>query len=204
MHDSAAPETWPCAICDRPARTRVHPGCRNRLDENLDALPGLYRRLADVLAPGRTGGDGRTASRTAPLPVRLDVLDLRARGGIEGILTTWEADVREILGWAPPPFRGTIEQQVDGAAGFLRANLLWICDEHPAVRELAEEIRQTTGRARAFITGERPERRISVACPCGGALRVTISTSGTRCPACGTQYGHTEALQLPLAERRAA
>ncbi|MEU1778147.1 MULTISPECIES: hypothetical protein [Streptomyces] len=209
MHDSAAPEPWPCAICDKPARPRVHDGCRTRLDEDLAALPGLYRRLADVLAPGQTGGDGRTASRTAPLPVRLDVLDLRARGGIEGILTTWERDVREHLGWASSPFRDdaerrSVEQQVKGAARFLRANLLWICDQHPAVREFADEIRQTAGHARALVTGERPERRITVACPCGGTLRVTISTPGARCPACGTQYGHTEALQLPLAERRAA
>lgn len=204
MHDSAAPNPWPCAICSRPARGRVHDGCRRRLDDDLAALPALYRQLADVLEPGRAGGDGRTSSRTAPLPVRLDALDLRARGGIEGILTTWEADIRDLLAWAPTPFRGSVEQQVDGASVFLRTNLDWICDQHPAINEFAAEIRQTAGHARTLITGEKPERRITVACPCGGTLRVTVSTPGVQCPACRQQYGHTEALRLPIAERRAA
>jgi hypothetical protein len=31
-----------------------------------------------------------------------------------------------------------------------------------------------------------------------------VDTAGIRCPACSTQYGHSEALRLPLAERRAA
>ncbi|MCD9194237.1 DUF7341 domain-containing protein [Streptomyces albireticuli] len=204
VYDTAAPAPWPCAICDRLARARVHDGCRAKVDEHLAELPGLYRELSEALEPGRCGGGGRPGSRTAPLPVNLAALDLRARGGIEGVLTSWERDAREILGWAPVPFRGSIEQQVDGAARFLRVNLAWICEEHPAVREFADEIRQIAGHARALVTGETPERRVTVACPCGGTLRVTLSTPGARCGGCGQQYGHTEALRLPVAERRAA
>ncbi|MGK5733322.1 hypothetical protein, partial [Streptomyces sp. URMC 124] len=152
--------------------------------------------------PGAATGAG-PSQHTAPLPVSLDALDLRARGGIEGILTSWERDVRDLLGWSPPPFRGTVEQQVDGAAALLRSNLDWICDQHPAAREFAAEIRQTAGHARALVDGEKPERRITVTCPCGSTLRVTISTPGARCH-CGQQYGHAEVLQLPMAERRAA
>ncbi|MFV8127506.1 hypothetical protein [Streptomyces syringium] len=206
MYDTAAPASWPCELCNHPSVPRVHDGCRARLDTNLAALPGLYRQLAEALVPGRRGGDGRTGSRTAPLPVNLDALDLRARGsGIDGVLTSWERDIREILGWAPPPFRGTVEQQVDGATAFLRGNLGWICDEHPAVRELGAEIRQVVGHARGIVTGERPERRVAVACPCGHTLSVTVSTPGARCTGCGQQYGRTEVLRLlPLAPRTAA
>lgn len=204
MYDIAAPASWPCELCDRPSRDRVHDGCRDRLDCHLAALPVLYRQLAEVLLPGRAGGDGRAGSRAAPLPVNLDALDLRARGGIEGILTSWERDCRDLLGWSPPPFRGTVEQQVEGAVIFLRGNLWWICDEHPAVREFAAEVRQITGRAGVVVTGEKPERRVKVACPCGHTLSVTISTPGARCGGCGEQYGHTEVLQLPEAGRRAA
>ena len=41
----------------------------------------------------------------------------------------------------------------------------------------------------------------------GGAFLVLephLDTAGVRCPDCSTQYGHSEALRLPLAERRAA
>ncbi|MFF7022988.1 hypothetical protein ACFY97_18545 [Streptomyces klenkii] len=207
MYDSAAPDSWPCAICGRPARARVHDGCRRRLDHDLTELPTLYRQLADALEPGRAGGDGRTSSRTAPLPVNLDALDLRAPGsGIEGTLTSWERDVRDLLGWSPPPFRGSVEQQVDGAASLLCGNLTWICDEHPAVGDFAREIREVAGHARALTVGERPERRIILACLCGSPLTVTLSTTGVKCPFCSQQYGFTEIriLLRPFTERRVA
>lgn len=203
-----APDSWPCAICDRPATYRVHPGCQQRLADNLNALPGLYRDLEQVLPAGRGHGDGPVSgSRHAPLPVRLDVLDLRARGGIEGILTTWERDVRGLLGWCPPPFRGSIEQTVDGSARFLHDQVPWLCDQHPAVRELAQEIAATVGHARSAVTGERRERPLRVVCAtdgCGGILRITLNCDGRRCPRCQTSYSHEQLLDLDLAGRSVA
>lgn len=193
-----------CEICRRPSVPRVHAGCQGRLDTQLAALPRHYRALAAELAPGRRGTDGRTGSRTAPLPVNERVLDLRARGGIEGVVTTWERDVRELLGWEAPPFRGSIEQTVDGAVAFLRTNLNWICDQHPAVYEFAQDVRRLRSECDAILGGERPPRRIPVACPCGTVLKVTLDTPGRQCSGCGQQYGHAEVLGLPLAERNAA
>jgi hypothetical protein len=198
------PASWPCEICRRPSVPRVHPGCQDRLDDNLAQLPALYRALADALAPARRGGDGRTGSRTAPLPVNEHVLDLRARGGIEGVVASWERDARELLGWAPAPFRGSIEQAIDGAVSFLRANTGWFCEQHPAVYEYAQDIRRLRAECDAILGGERPPRRIPVACPCGTVLRVTLDTPGRQCGGCGQQYGHAEVLGLPLAERNAA
>lgn len=204
MYPSDAPASYPCEICQRPSVPRVHPGCQERLDGNLAQLPLLYRQLAYVLAPGRRGGDGRTGSRSAPLPVNEQVLDLRARGGIEGVVTSWERDAREILGWTPPPFRGDIEQTIDGATVFLRTNLDWFCDQHAAVYEFAQDVRRLRAECESLVTGETPPRRVTVACTCGGTMRVTLDTPGVRCPSCGQQYGHTEVLQLPLADRSAA
>lgn len=198
------PQSWPCAVCLRPSQPRVHDGCRQRIAENLADLPALYRQLADALHPGRRGGDGRTGTRTAPLPCNLDTLDLRARGGIEGVLTSWEDDIRDILDWQPRPFRGDVQQTVTGSAAFLLLQLPWICDTHPAVKELADELRQIVGQARRLITGEPAPRRVTVLCPCGGTMRVTLDTPGARCSGCGTQYGHSEVLQLPMADRAAA
>jgi hypothetical protein len=197
-----APEQ-PCAICDRPSRTRVHTGCRERIDANLRELPQLYRQLGEALMPGRRGGDGRSATRTAPLPCSLDTLDLRARGGIEGVVGGWARDLCEREQWDVPDYQSVVAI-IDWACATLGLNLVLICDEHPAVRELADELRTVVGQARRIITGEKPPRRIGVACHCGRTLKVTLDTAGVRCPDCSTQYGHSEALQLPLAERRAA
>ena len=203
MDFDAAPAEQPCAVCDKPARTRVHTGCRERIDANLRELPALYRQLPDALHPGRRGGDGRTGSRTAPLPCNVDALDLLGRGGIEGVVGGWARDLCERERWDVPQF-GTIVATVDWACGILGLNLALICDEHPAVREMADELRAITGQARRLVTGEKPPRRIGVVCACGRTLRVTLDTAGVRCPACSAQYGHSEALRLPLAERRAA
>ena len=193
-----------CAICRNPSAARVHEGCEERLDEGLAALPQLYRQLAEHLAPSRRGDNGRSGSRTAPLPVNERVLDLRARGGIEGVVTTWERDARETLGWEPAPFRGDVQQTVDGAVAFLRLQVSWFCDAHEAVFEFAQDIRRLRAECDAIIGGERPPRRIPVTCPCGTVLRITLDTPGARCPGCEAQYGHAEVLRLPMAERSAA
>lgn len=193
----------PCAVCDTPARTRVHPGCQQRMADNLRELPQLYRDLADALTPGRRGGDGRSGTRTAPIPCNLDSLDLRGRGGIEGVVGGWARDLCERERWDIPQHQ-SVEGIVDWSCAILLANLGILCDEHEAVKEMASELRSTTGQAQRIITGEAPPRRVPVACRCGWTLRITLDTAGVRCPACETQYGHSEALQLPLAERRAA
>ncbi|MFF3324935.1 hypothetical protein [Streptomyces sp. NPDC002889] len=197
------PESWPCAVCDKPSQPRVHRGCEDRMRANLEALPGLYRQLESALYPGRRGGDGRSATRTAPLPCSLDAVDLRARGGIEGVVGGWARDLCEREQWTVPEYR-SVEAVIDWGTKTLLVNLPMICDEHPAVKEIAHELQSTVAQAQRLITGDRPPRRIPVACPCGQTLRITLDTAGVRCPGCSEQYGHTEALSLPLAERRAA
>lgn len=198
------PDAWPCEICLRPATSRVHDGCRQQIRETLTELPTLYAALADALQPVRRGDGGPTGSgRAAPIPCNLEALDLRARGGIEGVLATWAADLCEREQWQLPQY-GSVEAAVDEYAGLLIRNLGIICDEHPAVREFAGEIRQIAGQARRLITGERPPRRIPVVCPCGTVLKVTLDTPGARCAGCEMQYGPAEVLQLPMAERSAA
>lgn len=192
-----------CEICLKPSRDRVHNGCRERLADQLRRLPNLYRALADELAPGRSSDGGRTGSRTAPLPVRLDILDLRARGGIEGILAGWVRDLCDREQWEFPQY-GTVEAAVDSYTAILIGNLGMLCDEHPAIREIAHEIAAIVRQCEALTTGDKPARRIPVACPCGTVLRVTLDTPGARCSGCDAQYGHAEVLQLPMAQRTAA
>jgi len=218
MHDLLPAEiadyAWPtCTACHRELRhdelgriaCRI---CQHRTDSNLDALAGnrgLYARLRSALAPGGSPGEGRVSgSHTAPLPLRLEPLSLSARGGIITILQTWQVDWHETLGWNHPRWEGDLQQQLDQVVKALRSNLEWAASSHPAFAEFEAEVATVTRMCRCQITGERPERGVRVACACGASLRVTLSTPGTRCSSCGTQYGRTEVLELPLAERAAA
>ncbi|MFC5144276.1 DUF7341 domain-containing protein [Streptomyces aureoversilis] len=192
----------PCPVCKRLS-TRPHDDCRHDLDRTLAQLPSLYHQLEQALPPGRRGTTSRAPSYGTRLPVRLDSLDLRARGGIEGVLTCWETDVRHHLALPDTPYRGTVEQQINSAVTFLRGNLLWILDQHPAAGDFATDIHNITAHATTVITGEPRERRLRLACPCGATLAITLSTPGRLC-ACGQQYGFHELRHLDLAPRNAA
>lgn len=201
---------WPrCTCCSRDLRhdelDRVACRlCQDRADENLAGLPGLYARLGDVLAPERSGGPVVSGSRNAPLPLRLEPLSLMARGGIVTILQSWQTDWHEHLGWRHPRWQGGPEQQLADTVRALRNNLEWAASSHPAFSEFTYEVGSLRRQCERQISGERPERRIAVQCPCGGVLRVTVSTPGARCAGCGEQYAREDVLELPLAERTAA
>lgn len=182
--------------------------CEQRVDKTLLELAGetgLYARLRFRLVPGKSG-DGPAVSGTpaAAIPVRLEPLSLLARGGVATILQTWAEDWHDHLGFQPPQWRGSLQQQLDDAVHRLRVNLPWAASSHPAFDEFAAELHKVRRDCEAQMGEQRPPRRVPVACPCGGILRVTLDTPGARCPGCGTQYGHAEVLQLPMAERRAA
>lgn len=206
--------TWPtCAAChgnlrqDEAGRVACRP-CQWRTDEHLAALPGargLYAQLADALTPGSGAGDGRVtgATREAPLPLRLEPLSLGARGGVVTILQTWLVDWHEQLGWRHPRWNGNLQQQCDQAVCALRVNLDWAATSHPAFAEFTAEIAQLVRDCSRQTTGERPERRVAVACGCGAVLRITLSTPGARCH-CGIQYARADLFELPLADRTAA
>lgn len=182
--------------------------CQHRADHALRQLAGptgLYARLHTVLAPGRAGSLAPVSgSRSAPIPVRLEPLSLTARGGVVTVLQTWQVDWHDRLGWLHPRWEGGLQQQLDQVVHALRANLDWAASSHPAFPEFLHEVTQLVRQCELAITGERKERRVSVVCPCGAPLSVTISTPGARCRGCDTQYGRSEVLDLPLATRSAA
>jgi hypothetical protein len=205
---------WPTCFCGRQLRhnelgrvaCRI---CQSRADENLAAVAGprgLYAALTSALTPGASAGEGRVsgATREAPLPLRLEPLSLAARGGVVTILQTWLADWHELLGWRHPRWQGGLQQQCDQVVRALRNNLEWAATSHPAFTEFATEVAQIVRDCRRQTTGERPERRVAVTCPCGAVLRITLSTPGARCGACATQYARADLLELPLAGRIAA
>jgi hypothetical protein len=214
VHDNTlADYEWPTCPCGRRLRQdelgRVACRlCQERVDLALRQLPGakgLYARLATVLAPGAGGSIGPVSgSRTAPLPIRLEPLSLQARGGVVTVLQAWLVDWHEQLGWLHPRWQGGMQQQLNQVVHALRVNLEWAATSHPAFDEFASEVSQLVRQCERQITGERKERPVYVACPCGTTLPITVSTPGARCRGCNTQYARSEVLDLPLAVRAAA
>ncbi|MGW2837339.1 hypothetical protein ACWCWD_06460 [Streptomyces sp. NPDC001493] len=206
--------TAACIIClstlhAAEASTYACQRCTDRVDGHLRAIggpSGLYVQLSTRLAPGSTGGGPAVSGggATAPVPVRLDVLNLMTAGGpVLGPLEGWVQDWAT-HGRARVCAGGTLQQRVDHAVSTLRFNLRWASERHPAVDEFAREIGSIHRALTARITGERPVRTVPVACPCGTVLRVGLDTPGARCRGCGEQYGHAEVLRLPLAGRQVA
>jgi hypothetical protein len=129
---------------------------------------------------------------------------LAARGGVVTILQTWLIDWHEQLDYRHPRWEGDLQEQLDQVVRRLRVLLPWAAEAHGAFDEFANEIARLRRQCETATGGEKPPRRIGVACICGRTLKVTLDTAGVRCPDCSAQYGHSEALRLPLAERRAA
>lgn len=214
MNDHLDDYQWPtCVLCPRQLRPdelgrTACRGCQDRTDGILRKLPGpdgLYAKLATRLTPGRgSGGPVVSVTRSAPLPLRLEPLSLMARGGVVTVLQTWLVDWHERLGWRHPRWQGGLQQQCDNAVRALRTNIEWAASSHPAFDDFARETGQLVRQCEQIITGERPERPVSVACPCGTVHRITISTPGVRCRGCDTQYARQDVLDLPLAQRAAA
>ncbi|MGW4786136.1 hypothetical protein [Streptomyces sp. NPDC004230] len=210
LDDAPAPR---CTICprqllDHEAGRFICTPCEQRIDQDLRKLAGpagLYARLCLRIQPGRRGGDGPTVSGSpgSRMPVDETILSLVANGGIVSTLETWVEDW-STYGLGVHGTGGRLQYRVDQAVATLRRNLGRAAYRHPALDEMAKEIFKIRRQSEAIISGERQPRRVAVQCPCGAVSSVTLDTDGFECRNCETEYGHSEALRLPLAERRAA
>lgn len=198
-----------CPLCKRPTEDGVHDRCRFAVDHRLEQIPGLYAALAAVLEPGRAAGARVSGSRTPPLPVRLEPLSLRGRGGIITILATWETDWRDRAGLAVIPARAGREQLLDSdqaladVIAFLRRQLGWAIAYHPAVDEFAEEVREIEKACRRALGLTENLMKIG-RCPsldqdgrpCGQRLDADPYATAIRCTTCHAEWPRNQWLLL--------
>lgn len=177
--------------------------CQQHTAARLASLPALYAQLPAALAPGSaTARYGTRHGTGGGEPIRLDIVDLTGpRGAVLPVLTGWIRVWHEDSGAALPDWPTGEQQQIETGCRWLRWHLDWACRRHEAVAEAIHEIAAAWRAVHAAATGDPGERRIPVRCPCGHVLRVTASTPGTTCGRCGTRYGRTQVLSLPLAAR---
>lgn len=152
-------------------RANVCEGCRLRLASILTDISVGYRHLAGEFVPGQGHDERVSGSREAPLPLRVNPLDLTlsARVGIihdsnhdqigykpvAAILDSWVRDWRDVLGLQ----EGLPRPNVRHLTIWLGHRLEKACDDHPAIDEFTAEMRDLLGVIRRTIgtTEVRPE-----------------------------------------------
>ncbi|MFJ4799184.1 hypothetical protein [Kitasatospora purpeofusca] len=201
---------WPrCCICHRELRTDEQDRqacrlCEATIGQHLADLPGLYRELDDHLAPAAGPRQYTTGGPVeAPLPLHLEALSLQAAGGIATVLVTWVADWCDHLGWTMPAMPARSRAQLAEAAAFLRRNLPWAAEQHPAVDDFAAEVRQLHDAVQRItapvepphIVGRHPADPGAVEA-CGGLLEMRPGGTTVRCTRCTAAWGPLEWLAL--------
>ncbi|MGP4114637.1 hypothetical protein ACTWP5_27475 [Streptomyces sp. 4N509B] len=201
-----------CVVCTRAlhateATRWACTGCQQQAATQLAALPGLYAALGEVLIPGRgiptVGSRGAFGSRP---PADLDVMDLTdgTRGGVIAVLVSCVRDWAETGDHQVPDWPPGEQARVRVLCDWLRFRLDWACGEHPGVGDSLRDIADVHRHVRGRATGERGERPVRLACPCGGVILWRLSGPAYRCPGCGARYGREEAAALPQARRTVA
>lgn len=150
-----------CVVCPqlRAGQPRIYEraqaceGCRSRLRSLLVEIVELYADVRAQMVPGQSQGQRVSGSREAPLPLRVDPLDLTmpARAAaihdalgdqigqlsVATVLDSWVRDWRETR-----DMREALPDPTVPALGrWLTDRLDWACSDHPAVDEFAAEIR---------------------------------------------------------------
>jgi hypothetical protein len=130
--------------------------CTHATRDRLQRLPRMWASLEAWLTPGNDGPSGpaayggRARLAEAPLPVRGEVLDLRAPGGIVGVLEDWREAVYETRGWPRPVPASSLTHRVSIAAADLGDNLDWISRWY-AGAGFGWDIRRLVDRVRAVV-----------------------------------------------------
>lgn len=203
-----------CGLCEQQLEYDGYlcPGCTRATLQRLDRMPKLWAVLAAFLAPGSSTSPhyGRTRPAEAPLPVREHVLNLRAAGGIAGVLEDWRAAMQADRGWGPPATPAAVDRRVTAAARGLAMNMDWIASEWPEAGPFAQEIRALEQDVLTIVDPEDPEElrhrrgtRIGhcvAALPdttvCGAILRAYPGEALLTCRWCGAEYGPEQYLLL--------
>lgn len=210
MHNHAPDDCgyeWPTCVTPRCSRQlwvaeagrwACRP-CEDATTARIAELPALFRRLdstAALMKGASRPGAGSSGTRTAPIPPRLDVLNLVGPGGVAARLSAIEDAWREVLGWTVAPWRGSPAQAVPELVAFLANNLLWACSSYEEVGQDIDDLRRLHGEMTALVNDERRPGRVQIGnCPvrvsdrvCWTPLTARADSHRVRCDGCGGRW----------------
>ena len=202
-----------CGLCEQQLEDgHLCPGCARATTLRLERVPKLWAALQGFLAPSSSSIPlyGRTRPAEAPMPVREHVLNLRAAGGIAGVLEDWRAAMQADRGWGAPAIPAGIGRRVTVAARGLAVNMDWIAADWPQAGEFALEVRALEADVLTIVDPEDPEElrhrrgtRIGYCVAglpdgavCGAVLRAYPGDALLTCRWCGAEYGPEQYLML--------
>ncbi|MEV5261768.1 hypothetical protein AB0L02_27475 [Streptomyces anulatus] len=186
-----------CTHCETPDPTgsALCIPCTQRLTEQLTGLPRLYAELAGHLAPGSSNGQGRSSKGgPAPLPLRVDILDMRAEFDA---VCGWLSAVHDDRRMRTPRLTGDSLTRLHTAVAGLLAHMPWIVSGWPAAGDLATEINDLHRSAATVVDPDpRPRGRRIGHCPaahsdgslCGAVLSLRPGEQVVSCPWCSASY----------------
>ncbi|MFG2763129.1 hypothetical protein [Streptomyces rubiginosohelvolus] len=193
-----------CTHCETPDPTgsALCIPCTTTLTARLRQMPTMYEALAGHLAPGSASSQGRgSKGGPAPLPLRVDILDLRAEfDTVSGWLSAVH-DARHLRG---PRLTGDTLTRLHTAVAGLLANMPWIV-LWPGAHDLATEIGELHRSASSVVDPDpRPRGRRIGHCQsidtsgtiCGAVLWLTPGEQVARCDWCSMAWPPATWMQL--------
>ncbi|MFC8361107.1 hypothetical protein ACFUIY_14690 [Streptomyces griseorubiginosus] len=144
-----------CTLCTKTdlEHGSLCPGCTRDTLDRLRRLPRLWAALEDWLTPGATGTaqyGGRVRRVEAPLPLSEEVLDLRAGGGIVGVLEDWHTAVCDARDLPVPARAAALQSRITAAAAALADHIHFIALWEQG-GQLAREVAHLVDRVRTVV-----------------------------------------------------
>jgi hypothetical protein len=164
----------------------------------LKSFPDKYFELEKELLPSQGYGEKVGGSKTPPIPVRLETLDLRT-GGISKPLTTHESKVRITRAHTRITFRGEEINRIKMTVKYLAGQSEWIFQHYEEIDSLTKDINDISNRI-STVLGYKSELVPIGTCPaqddkgevCGAKLLINPKTltdfQDIKCRACGTSW----------------
>jgi len=188
-----------CATCRRDSQHDICPSCWQFAMSRLVKFPDLYYDLERELIPssGRSG-EKVSGSKTPPLPVRIETLNMRS-GGISTPLMRHEAMMREARSETRITFRGQEINKITITCEYISKRGDWAYKNYNEAVDLATVIISTHNKI-MFILGKKSDEIIIGKCPtinkedevCGTKLKIDPTqlerTSEIKCRRCGTVW----------------
>lgn len=187
-----------CVVCRKSTERSICEPCWDFAVIKLQSFPAKYFELERELIPSKGYGERVGGSKTPPIPVKLETLDLRT-GGISKPLTRHEMKIRITREHTRITFRGEEINKIKMTVKYLIGQSEWIYEHYEEIDTLTKDINDISNRI-ASVLGFKSEMVTIGTCPaqddkgeiCGSKLLINPKTltnfDDIKCRACGTSW----------------